>query len=136
MWIAPKDLQLGKYVTIYNYQFYISESKDIIFENETLNCYHASYEKESTLPAGGGTRIFEINFYFDKITGHIIEYLVTTDTYDLNEVRYDSGNYKLNLVSTSMDLHPGKYFDSLSLTFFFISLLVLVFYLFNSVRHK
>ncbi len=128
MWITPNDLQLGKYVTIFNYQFFISEQMDITFENEERICYLASYEKESILPKGE-TRVFTINFYFDSLTGHVIEYFVTTSTYDQNDVLTDSGNYKLNLISTSVDLHLGKYFDSFSLIFFFISLLVLIFYL-------
>ena len=90
MWITPNDLQLGKYVTIINYQFYISEQKDIIFENEGRSCYLAFYKKDRILPEGG-TRVFTINFYFDKLTGHVIEYLVTTDTHDQNDVLIDSG---------------------------------------------
>ncbi len=128
MWITPNNLQLDKYVTIFNYQFQISEQKDIIFENEEYRCYLATYEKESILPKGE-TRIFSISFYFDKLTGHVIEYLVTTDTYDQNDVLIDSGNYKMNLVSTSVNLHPERDFDSVSLIFFLISLLGLVFYL-------
>ncbi|MHA1513341.1 MAG: hypothetical protein ACTSRJ_04695 [Candidatus Hodarchaeales archaeon] len=127
MWIATSNLQLGKYVTIYIYQFYISEQHDFIFENEEHRCYLATYEKEFILPKGE-TRIFSINFYFDRLIGHIIEFLVTTDTYDQNNVLIDSGNCEMNLVSTSVNLHPERTFDSVSLVFFLISLLGLVFY--------
>ena len=128
MWIAPDDLQLGKYVTIFNYQFYISERTGLVFDNEERSCYLVTYEKESILPKGE-TRVFTIDFYFDRFTGHVIEYLVTTDTYDQNDILIDSGNYKMILISTSVDLHQGSNFDSFSLILFFISLLMLIFYL-------
>jgi hypothetical protein len=103
MWVAPPDLRIGKNITIFNYQFRVTEQVGYYYNGTLRQTMRTIYTRNRTL-SNEDHREIVYQLQYDLQSGHILYYYVSSNTFSSNGSLSTSEYYTIALNRTTIDL--------------------------------
>lgn len=103
MWVAPPDLQIGRNITIFNYQFRVTEQISYFYNGTLRQTMMTIFTRNRTL-SNEDHREIVYQLQYDLQSGHILYYNVSSNTVSSNGSLSNSEYYTIALNRTTIDL--------------------------------